>query len=125
MKERLDKIRFQYPKRQFTMEKKENKWGGTLPKKFTVNEDKLNAVLSVLENLTAAKIPEQDFKAFGSPEKNGIIIQFSGEQVDQTLMIGNCTKDKLCYVKRGNSDNIYMITKEQRDKLDKQSKDFK
>jgi hypothetical protein len=125
-KERADKVRFQYPNRQFIIEKKENKWNGTWPGKgFKVSDDKVAVVLEVLENLKAAKIPEQDFKAFGAPEKNGIIIQVTGEQLDETLMVGNCTKDGLCYAKKGSSDNVYMITKEQRDALNKQTRDLR
>ncbi len=125
-KERAAKVRFQYPNRQFIVEKKENKWNGTWPGKgFKVTDDKVDAVLAVLESLKAAKIPEQDFKAFGSPEKNGIIIQVTGEQLDNTLMIGNCTKDGFCYAKTGSSDNIYLITKEQRDALNKQTRDLR
>jgi hypothetical protein len=125
LKERAAKIRFQYPKSQFTAERKENKWQGTLPKKFTVSDEKVNKVLEVLENLKAAKFPEQDFKAFGSPEKNGVIVQITGEQLDETLMIGNCAKDNFCYAKRGNSDNIYLISKEQKDAISKQMKDLR
>lgn len=125
-KERAAKVRFQYPNRQFIVEKKENKWNGTWPGKgFKVSDDKVDAVLAVLENMKAAKIPTQDFKAFGSPEKNGIIIQVTGEQLDETLMVGNCTKENLCYAKKGSSDNIYMITKEQRDALNKQTRDLR
>jgi len=125
-KERADKVRFQYPNRQFIVERKENKWNGTWPGKgFKVADDKVNAVLEVLENLKAAKIPDQDFKSFGSPEKNGIIIQISGSDLDQTLMVGNCTKENLCYAKKGSSDNIYMISKAQRDALNKQTKDLR
>jgi hypothetical protein len=126
IKERAGKVRFQYPNRQFIVEKKENKWNGIWPGKgFKVSDDKVNAVLAVLENLKAAKIPAQDFKAFGAPEKNGIIIQVTGEQLDETLMIGNCTKENLCYAKKGSNDNIYMITKEQRDALNKQTRDLR
>ena len=124
LKERASKARFQYPRYQFTVEKKENKWYGTLPKKFVVTDDKVNKVLEVLENLKAAKIPKQDFKGTGL-EKHSIIVQVTGEQLDETLMVGDCTKDNLCYVKRGSNDNIYLITKEQRDALNKQSKDLK
>jgi hypothetical protein len=124
MKERATKVRFQYGKDSFIVENKENKWAGVSPKKFTVNNEKIVAILGILENLTAAKIPAQDFKGTGL-EKNSHIIQVSGEALDVTLMIGDCTKDNLCYVKRGNSDNIYMITKAQKDALNKKMTDLK
>jgi hypothetical protein len=124
IKERTDKIRFQYPSRQFTVEKKENKWAGILPKSFTVSEEKISTVLSVLEKLQAAKIPEQTFAGTGL-EKHSIIVQVTGEGFDHTLMIGNCTKDNFCYAKRGDSDNIYLISKTDRDALDKKFTDFK
>jgi hypothetical protein len=72
--------------------------------------------LGILENLRSADIPAQEFKGTGL-EKNSLIIQVSGEGFDNTLMVGDCTKDNVCYAKRGDSDNIYFITKEQRDAL--------
>ena len=42
-------------------------------------------------------------------------------------MIGDSNGDKeneLFYAKKASSDNIYLITKEQRNKLDKNIKDF-
>jgi hypothetical protein len=124
IKERSNKVRFQYPNRQFTVEKKENKWAGTAPKSFPVTEAKITAVLSVLENLKAAKIPEQTFAGTGL-EKHGIIIQATGDGFDNILMVGDCNKDNLCYAKRGDSDNIYLISKANRDALDKWQKDLK
>jgi len=117
-------IRFQYPSRQFTVEKKDNKWAGTLPKPFSVTESKITDVLGVLANLQAEKIPAQDFKGTGL-EKNNIIIQVKGDGFDNILMIGDCTKDNLCYAKRGDSDNIYLISKANRDALDKKFTDLK
>jgi hypothetical protein len=123
-KDRANKVRFQYGKTQFTVEKKDNKWAGVSPKKFTVSEEKLNKVLTVLENLRSADIPAQDFAGTGL-EKNGLIIQVIGEGFDNILMVGNCTKDKLCYAKRGDSDNIYFITQEQKIGLTKKMSDLK
>jgi hypothetical protein len=126
LKERAEKIRFQYalPKSEFAVEMSNNKWTGIAPKKFNVSSDKVNAVLSVLENLSAAKIPAQTFANTGL-EKHSIIIQITGEGFDNTLMIGDCTKDDLCYAKTGASDNIYLINKADRDALDKKSTDLK
>jgi len=124
LKERSTKIRFQYPNLQFVAEKINNKWTGTQPKKFNVSDDKITAVLGLLENLTAAKIPAQSFANTGL-EKHGIIIQVTGEGFDNTLMIGDCTKDNLCYAKRGDSDNIYLINKTDRDALNKKMTDLK
>lgn len=124
IKERATKVRFQYGKTNFIAEKKENVWAGTQPWKFPVSEEKLLAVLGTMENLTAAEIPVQDFKGTGL-EKNGQIIQVMGEGFDDTLMVGDCTEDELCYAKRGDSDNIYMITKAQKDSLNKKMADLK
>jgi hypothetical protein len=124
MKERAEKIRFQVGKSNFTVERKENKWVGTVPRNFPVAEEKIIALLGVLEKLTAAKIPVQDFKGTGL-EKNGLIIQVVGEGFDNTLMVGDCAKDELCYAKRGDSDNIYLIVKAQKDALNKKMTDLK
>ena len=123
-KEKIDKIRFQYPTREFTIEKKDDAWSGVLPYTFSVSEEKAGEVLDIMSNLLAAEIPEQIFESTGL-DKNLIIIQATGEGIDNTLMIGEANDNNLYYVKRGDSDNIYLITEEQRDKLDKQIRDLR
>jgi hypothetical protein len=81
-------------------------------------------VLGVLHNLTAAKIPAQTFTGTGL-EKHNIIVQVTGGGFDNTIMIGDCTKDNLCYAKTAASDNIYLISKSDRDALDKKTTDLK
>jgi len=118
MKERVGKVRFQYPRKQFLAEKKNNKWVGTAPYKFPISEEKIDKILETMSKLKAVKIPEQKFEGTGL-EKNLIIVQATGEGVDETIMIGDWQKqedgDPLFFVKRGDSDNIYLITKEDRD----------
>lgn len=113
---KITKIRFQYPAREFTIEKKDDKWAGTLPQPFTVNKEKAEAIAGIMANLVAADIPEQTYAGTGL-EKHLIIVQATGEGVDNTLMIGNANKDGEYYVKKGNSDNIYLISKEQQNTL--------
>ena len=120
---RSNKIRFQYPGSQFTVEKINNQWAGTRPYKFTVSQDKISAVLSVLQNLIATKIPAQTFAGTGL-EKHSVIVQVTGNRFDDTIMIGDCTKDNLCYAKTAASDNIYLITKTDRDALNKKITDL-
>jgi len=127
-KEKINKIRFQYPNREFTVEKSITKgaensestevWQGTIPYKFKVNKEKIDKILEIMSNLTAAEIPEQTFAGTGL-EKHLIIVQATGEGVDNTIMIGDDNGEGLYYTKRGDSDNIYLIAKEQRDELDK------
>jgi hypothetical protein len=124
LKERTNKVRFQYPGQQFVVEKINNKWAGTQPKKFIVTDDKVNAVLGVLEKLTAVKIPAQSFANTGL-EKHAIIVQATGDGFDNTIMIGDCTKDNLCYAKTAANDNIYLISKADRDALNKKMTDLK
>jgi hypothetical protein len=124
LKERANKVRFQYPDRQFTAEKVNNKWAGTQPKKFDVAENKINTVLGFLESLKAAKIPAQSFANTGL-EKHSIIIQATGDGFDNTIMIGDCNKDNLCYAKTAANDNIYLISKSDRDALNKKMTDLK
>ncbi len=116
-KEKINKIRFQYPNREFTVEFKDDKWSGILPEKFAVNQEKIGPLLEIMTNLKAAEIPEQTFANTGL-DKHLIIIEASGEGVDNVLMIGSA-KDELYYAKRGDSDNIYLINKSDRDLLDK------
>jgi len=117
--EKINKIRFQYPNREFTAELKDGKWGGSLPDKFAVKPEKIQPVLEVMSNLKAAEIPAQTFANTGL-DKHLIIIQASGEGANNVLMIGEADNG-LYYAKRGDSDNIYLISKAERDKLDKWS----
>lgn len=122
-KESINKIRFQYPTREFTVEKTEEGWAGTIPYGFEVDEEKFDAILGIMSNLAATEIPEQTFEGTGL-ENNLIIVQASGENTDHVLMVGEAKnaedeeEPSLYYVKRGDSDNIYLIDKEKRDKLD-------
>lgn len=125
-KENISKIRFQYPTREFTVEKVDEEWTGVLPYNFSVGDEKLDEVLNIMSSLIAADIPVQSFDNTGLGENN-IIIQATGEGIDNTLMIGdaqledeeNLSDDTLYFAKQGSSDNIYLITKDQRDELDK------
>jgi len=131
-KEKISKIRFQYPTREFTVEKVDEEWLGILPYKFSIGDEKLDEVLSIMSSLIAADIPEQTFDNTGLG-KNNIIIQTTGEGVDNILMIGDAqlkdgkelSDDTLYFAKQGSSDNIYLVTKGQRDELDKAISDLR
>lgn len=122
----IKKIRLQYPGREFTLEFKDDKWFIAKLKNTEAKKEKVDELLNILSDLNAAKIPEQDFKGTGL-EKSSIIIQTTGEGIDNTIMIGNESgQDKgMYFAKRGNSDNIYLISKDIRDQLDKKAEDFK
>jgi len=117
-KNKVTKVRFQYPNREFTIEKKDDIWQGSLPMQFSVSKDKVDKILEIMTNLSAVKITEQSFTGTGL-EKHLIIIQASGDGINNTLMVGTADKDNNYYAKKGDSDNIYLISKEQRDELDK------
>ena len=123
-KEKITKIRFQYPTREFTIEKTDDKWSGTLPYSFDVDEDKVDDILVIMSDLTAVKIPEQTFQGTGL-DKHNIIIQAIGEDMEAVLMVGDDNGEELFYAKRGDSDNIYLITEKQRDKLNIKISDLK
>ena len=114
-----NKIRFQYPTREFTIEKGEEGWKGTLPYGFSVNQEKIDKIIDIMTNLKATEIPEQDFEKSGLAE-HSIIVQLSGPGLDNTLMIGDKNGESMYYAKKGSSDNIYLISDEQREMLEKQ-----
>lgn len=137
VKDKIDVVRFQYPDREFTIERQgtstDAEWAGTLPYAFRADKDKVDVVLNIMSNLTAAEIPEQTFAGTGL-EKHSAIVQATGEGIDNVLMVGgsNVTPEEveegegvLYYAKKGDSDNIYLITKEQRDELDKRIRDLR
>jgi len=122
--DKIDSIRFQYPTREFTVEKKkkdgqeESEWVGTLPYAFRVDQKKILDIVELMTSLVAEKIPEQKFENTGL-EKHSIIVQAKGGGLDNTLMIGADNGEGLYYAKKGDSDNIYLIKKEQKNMLDK------
>jgi len=75
-----------------------------------------------MSNLTAEKIPAQDFTGTGL-EKNLIIVEAAGKEINNTLMIGSANDDDLYYAKTGDNDNIYLITKNEREKIYKKVAD--
>lgn len=133
--DKITKVRFQYPDRNFTMEivgeGDDAQWKGTEPYVFSVKKEKIEEILNIMSSLSAEEIPEQTFDGTGL-ENHSIIVQATGDGVDNTIMIGNAKKlavvegveetegeEELYFVKKGDSDNIYLITKEERDELDK------
>ncbi len=128
-KDKVNKIRFQYPSREFTVEKQakeeeDGEWSGVLPYKFSVDQDKIDKIVSIVSNLNATQIPKQSFEGTGL-EKNLIILQLTGEDIDAVIMIGDNNGEDLYYAKKGDSDNIYLITKQQRDELEKRISDLR
>lgn len=115
----INKIRFQYPTREFTLEKEEDDWKGTLPYAFRVSNEKVNEILNTISSLKASNIPAQTFEGTGL-EKHSIIIQVTGEGIDNTLMVGDASETQEYFAKKGTSDNIYLIAKENKDILEKQ-----
>jgi len=116
-KEKINKIRFQYPNREFTVEFKDDKWSGILPDRFAVSSEKIQPILDIMSGLKATKIPAQVFTGTGL-DKHLIIIEASGDGINNLLMVGAANND-LYYAKRGDSDNIYLISKTERNELDK------
>ena len=124
-KEGINHIRFQYPGSEFVIEKNESgKWAGIKPYKFNVNEAKLEKILGIMSGLSSVKVPKQTFAGTGL-EKGSIIVQATGTDIDNTIMVGDKDKEGNYYAKKGPSDNIYLITKEQRDELAKKINDFR
>lgn len=123
-KEKISQVRFQYPDREFTIEKKGDKWEGVKPNKFPVNKDKIDKILSLMSNLYAVEIPEQDFKGTGL-EKHLIIVEATGDGIQNIIMIGDKNKNGLSFAKRGDSNNIYLISRADRDELDKKIEQLK
>lgn len=117
-KDKIAKIRFQYPRSSFTIEKQDGKWQGRSPWKFAVKQDKLDRLAGLMATLRAVEIPAQSFAGTGL-EKHLIIVQATGEGIDNTIMIGDSNGKGSYFAKRGDSDNIYLISKQDRDELDK------
>lgn len=133
----ITKVRFQRPSSEFILEKKDDEWKGISPLEFKADKEKLDEVIEKMTNLTAAKIPEQTFEGTGL-DQHLLIVQVTGGEVDNTIMIGTSFKmspedleknpdqkqEELYYAKSGKSDNIYLISKEDKSAIDKQIADL-
>ena len=123
-KDKIAKIRFHYPDREFILEKKDGKWKGVSPISFDVKEEKIDSILTALADLQAEAIPPQKFSGTDL-EKNLIIVEFSGDGVKGAIMIGKDNGQSQYFAKRADSDNIYLISKSDRDAFNKKTEDFK
>lgn len=123
--QKITKIRFQYPNREFSVEKNEETWSGTSPYVFRVDDEKIESIANIMAQLTATEIPEQSFENTGL-EEHDVIVQATGEGIDNVLMIGNSLENEeedselLYYAKKGDSDNIYLIKESEKEELEKQ-----
>jgi hypothetical protein len=118
---KVQKLRLQFPDKQFVLEKKGEDW---FEGKNKLNKDKVSKIIARMTELTAAKIPAQDFKPSGL-DKSSLIIQATGGDVDNTLMIGKADAQKQYYAKRGDGDMIYLISQADRDELNKKPDQLK
>lgn len=122
--ERVKKLRFQYPNKEFSVEKVENVWKSASPSDFEVNEEKITEILEAMGNLSAVDIPEQTFEGTGL-EKHSLIVEATDNMDSYTIMIGDANEAGQYYSKRGSSDNIYLISEEDKNLFDKNISDLK
>ena len=115
--ENANKVRFQYPNSEFSIEVVEEEWKGILPYSFRVDEEKVTNILEIMTSLNAAAIPAQTFDGTGL-ENHSIIIEVSGDGVQNVLMVGAENEDGNFFAKKGSSDNIYLISLEQKESLE-------
>lgn len=125
-KEKVTKLRIHEAGVDYVIEKKTSDkgvvtWNIAKPKAITVKTEKVDEVLAVLSSLTAVEIPNQTFNGTGL-DKNSIVVEASGDGIDNTLMLGSAKKSNgqdLVFAKKGTSDNIYLISKDQASKLNR------
>ncbi|MFA6171543.1 MAG: DUF4340 domain-containing protein [Patescibacteria group bacterium] len=123
-KEKIEKLRFQYPDRELKFEKKDGGWQVVSPEKFKAEDTAVDEALAALAGLNAEAIPAQSFSGTDL-EKHLIIVEAQGSEGNFTLMIGKDNGRGQYYAKRGDSENVYLIGKANRDLFDKKIGDFK
>jgi len=114
-KEKINKIRIQLSSAEYKIEKKNGEWFVGTAK---LNKEKVNKIVDLLSNLKATEIPEQNFSPTGL-DKSTVIVQATGDGVDRTIMIGKDNGKEQYYAKSGDSDSIYLISKDIREELNK------
>ena len=115
-KNKITKLRFHSPSSDIVIMNNKGGWEVTSPAKFKANKNKITGILDIMANLTAQSIPEQNFKGTGL-DKNSLIVEATGDGVNNTLMIGKNNGKNLFYVKKSDSDNIYLISAQQKNAL--------
>ena len=121
---KFTKLRIQQGKVQFSANLAGDQWTVEDVKKSVLSKEKVDKIIALMANLLATEIPAQDFKAAGL-EKNQLIVETSGEGVKNTLMVGNDNGKGMFYAKKGDSDIIYLISKAERDELNKNQNQLK
>jgi hypothetical protein len=122
-KTKINKLKLQVADKEFKIAKQGNDWQTDDTKKTELNLDKVNSIVDLMASLIASEIPEQDVSKTGF-EKSTLIVQATGDGVDNTLTVGNDNGKGLFYAKKNGSENIYLIAKAERDKLNVQIKDL-
>jgi len=97
--DKVDKIRFQYPNSEFSVEKvkkadnqngegdlSKNNWKGTLPYSFNVDSKKIEKIIALMTGLNAVEIPPQTFEGTGL-ENHSIIVEISGDGIKNFSII--------------------------------------
>ena len=130
-KDSVNKIRFQQGDQEFIIEKENSDATSTDEKWIAVSSgeeldsEKVGSVLRVMSSLNALKIPEQKFDGTGL-EKNLLIVQVYGDGFSESITVGDADETgELFYTKRGSSDNIYLISKGEKEAMDMQLSDLK
>lgn len=105
---KVESLRLQYPDHETKMSLRDDQWVKD-DGKVKYDKEQVEKIATTLVGLMAVEIPKQDFKPTGLA-KPAMIIQFKGEGFDETLMLGAKGPQNTYYAKRGNSDNIYLIS---------------
>ncbi|KKR21875.1 MAG: hypothetical protein UT48_C0002G0008 [Parcubacteria group bacterium GW2011_GWE2_39_37] len=114
-KEKINKLRIQLKDAEYSIEKKNGEWFAGAVK---LNKEKVTKIVELVSNLRANEIPEQDFLPTGL-DKSSVIVQATGEGINSTVMVANDNGKEMYYAKNAENDSIYLISKEDREGLNK------
>lgn len=122
-KTQINSVQFRRNGKEFNIAKQGDDWYATGTTKIKLNKDKVNSVVDLLASLVATAVPNQNATSTGLANSQ-LIVWATGTSVDNTIIVGNDNGQGLYYAKRGDSDNIYLIAKAERDKLNQRLKDL-
>jgi hypothetical protein len=123
-KTKINYLKFKNNGKEFDVAKQGDDWYATGTTKVKLNKDKVNGAVDLLASLVATEIPDQKATSTGLAGSQ-LIVQATGDGVNNTIAVGNDNGQGLFFAKRGDNDNIYLIAKAERDKLNQQIKDLK
>jgi len=126
--EGVDVINLNYPNYVISLTNKpaatgEIYWRSEKPYALRLNKEKVEEFLNKALKLEATSMPPQAGDDYGL-ENPVLVVEISGADVNEKLIFGGQNKNNEYYIKQEKTGHVYLVTKENKEAIFKQIKDF-